>query len=562
MKFSVAKKLFLGFLSVLFLFGLVAGLSNYELGNVNRNYNKLIDENVSEVILVKTLKAELMNEAGGIRGYLLTGDSTYLSDYESARKRMEHHIEQLHKVTDQNEEMELVKELEVLHNRYQSIIDKEIKFKLEDNIAYMSLVETSDKQVSKEFNQKANELVKFYESQLNGGIEETTDYVKLIQVFVMAITLAAIVAAMFIAYYISGMISRPINLAAKTIDKVASGDLSQEEIKVKNHDEIGAFILSLNKMVKDLRSVVSLVRDTSAQVAASSEELAASAEESSLASEQVAQISQNNALGTEQQLHRFREVSATVEEIASGIHHISSSSELMLEAAEKAEILTKKGTKSVDNVVRQMNEINTSVGNATQYIHTLESRSKEISNIVELITNIAEQTNLLALNAAIEAARAGEHGRGFSVVADEVRKLAEGSKQSADQIQEMIGLIQEETRQAVRAMETGNEQVKEGLEDTSEASVAFAEIAHSMGEVSGKVEEVSSSVEELSALSSQIFEVITNVKVISEKNAAASQETSAATEEQLATMEEVSSSAGSLSRLAEELQVVVSRFKL
>ncbi|USK51942.1 methyl-accepting chemotaxis protein [Bacillus sp. CMF12] len=562
MKLSVAKKLFLGFLSVLLLFGLVAGLSNYELGNVNRNYQSLIDENVSEVMLVKTLKAELMNEAGGIRGYLLTGDSTYLSNYESSRKRMEHHINELNKLTSNNEEKELAKELKVLHDRYQSIIDKEIKFKLEDNNAYMSLVETSDKQVSQDFNKKADELVKFYETQLDAGINETVSSVKSAQVITLIITFAAILAAMAIAYFISRMISRPINLAAATIDKVAGGDLSHGSIKVKNRDEIGAFILSLNKMVKDLRSVVTQVRSTSEQVASSSEELAASAEENSLASEQVAAISQKNALGTEQQLYRFREVSSSIEEIASGMQQISSSSQLMLEAAEKTDFLTKKGTKSVENVVRQMNEINTSVGNATQYINTLESRSKEISNIVELITTIAEQTNLLALNAAIEAARAGEHGRGFSVVADEVRKLAEGSKQSAVQIQQMIGLVQEETKQAVQAMEKGNEQVKEGLEDTMEASAAFAEIAHSMGDVTYKVEEVSSSVEELTALTSQINEVMTNVQDISEKNAAASQETSAATEEQLATMEEVSSSAGSLAKLAEELQEVVSRFKL
>ncbi|MDM5225802.1 methyl-accepting chemotaxis protein [Cytobacillus sp. NJ13] len=562
MKLSVAKKLFLGFLSVLLLFGLVAGLSNYELGNVNRNYQSLIDENVSEVMLVKTLKAELMNEAGGIRGYLLTGDSTYLSDYESSRKRMEHHINELNKLTSNNEEKELAKELKVLHDRYQSIIDKEIKFKLEDNNAYMSLVETSDKQVSQDFNNKADELVKFYETQLDAGINETVSSVKSAQVITLLITIAAILAAVAIAYFISRMISRPINLAAATIDKVAGGDLSHGSIKVKNRDEIGAFILSLNKMVKDLRSVVSQVRNTSEQVASSSEELAASAEESSLASEQVAAISQKNALGTEQQLYRFREVTSSMEEIASGMQQISSSSELMLEAAEKTDFLTKIGTKSVENVVRQMNEINISVGNATQYINTLESRSKEISNIVELITTIAEQTNLLALNAAIEAARAGEHGRGFSVVADEVRKLAEGSKQSAVQIQQMIGLVQEETKQAVQAMEKGNEQVKEGLEDTMEASAAFAEIAHSMGDVTYKVEEVSSSVEELTALTSQIIEVMTNVQDISEKNAAASQETSAATEEQLARMEEVSLSAGSLAKLAEDLQEVVSRFKL
>lgn len=359
--------------------------------------------------------------------------------------------------------------------------------------------------------------MKFYESQLNAGINETVSGVKSSQTITLIITILAVIAAMLIAYFISRMISRPINLAAAAIDKVAGGDLSQTSIKVKNRDEIGAFILSLNKMVQDLRSVVSQVRSTSEQVASSSEQLAASAEESSLASEQVAAISQKNALGTEQQLHRFREVSSSMDEISSGMKQISLSSELMLEAAEKANILTKQGTNSVDNAVRQMNEINTSVGSAAQHIYMLESRSKEISNIVELITNIAEQTNLLALNAAIEAARAGEHGRGFSVVADEVRKLAEGSKQSAIQIQHMIGLVQEETKQAVLAMEKGNEQVRDGLEDTMEASAAFAEIAHSMGDVTYKVEEVSSSVEELTVLTIQIIDVMSNVQDISEK---------------------------------------------
>lgn len=144
--------------------------------------------------------------------------------------------------------------------------------------------------------------------------------------------------------------------------------------------------------------------------------------------------------------------------------------------------------------------------------HRIFIRSNPDQKKSAIITTIAEQTNLLALNAAIEAARAGEHGRGFSVVADEVRKLAEGSKQSAVQIQQMIGLVQEETKQAVQAMEKGNEQVKEGLEDTMEASAAFAEIAHSMGNVTYKVKEVSSSVEELMALTSQIIEVMTNVQ--------------------------------------------------
>ncbi|KAF0816726.1 Methyl-accepting chemotaxis protein [Bacillus sp. ZZV12-4809] len=309
MKLSVAKKLFFGFLSVILLFGFAAVFSNYEL---NRDYQSLIDENVTEVMLVKTLKAELMNEAGGIRGYLLTGDYTYLSDYESSRKRMEHHINKLNELTGSKNEKELARELEVLQKRYQSIIDKEIKFKLEKNNAYMSLVETSEKQVSQDFNKKADELVKFYETQLEDGINETVAGVKFSQTITLLITITAIFAAMLIAYVISRMISRPIIMAAATIDKVAGGDLSQTSIKGKNRDEIGVFISSLNKMVQDLRSVVSQVRSTSEQVASSSEQFAASAEESSLASGQVAGISQKNALGIEQQLHRFREVTSSM----------------------------------------------------------------------------------------------------------------------------------------------------------------------------------------------------------------------------------------------------------
>lgn len=159
---------------------------------------------------------------------------------------MEHHINELNKLTSNKEEKKLAKELKVLHDRYQSIIDKEIKFKLEDNNAYMSLVETSDKQVSLDFNKKADKLVIFYENQLDAGINETVSSVKSAQVITLIITIAAILAAMAVAYFISRTISKPINLAAATIDKVAGGDLSQGSIKVKNRDEIGAFILSLN----------------------------------------------------------------------------------------------------------------------------------------------------------------------------------------------------------------------------------------------------------------------------------------------------------------------------
>lgn len=96
-------------------------------------------------------------------------------------------------------------------------------------------------------------------------------------------------------------------------------------------------------------------------------------------------------------------------------------------------------------------------------VKRLGERSKEIGQIVDVITDISNQTNLLALNAAIEAARAGEHGRGFSVVADEVRKLAEQSRQSADQIVQIVRQIHTETTQAIVAMEKGDREVEGGM---------------------------------------------------------------------------------------------------
>lgn len=255
-------------------------------------------------------------------------------------------------------------------------------------------------------------------------------------------------------------------------------------------------------------------------------------------------------------------VQASMEEMESGMESINSTSEEMFKAAESAKTLSENGDEAIKSVVNQMHEINESVSVTTGVIRSLGNRSKEINKIVGFITEIANQTNLLALNAAIEAARAGEHGKGFAVVADEVRKLAEESRKSTEQITTMISMIQEETERAVESMEKQNIQVVGGLQFTQNAESAFMNIKGSIGEVTERVQEVNVSIEDLLSLSQSISEAIEKVQKIAEVSVLASQEVSAGTEENVASIEEVSASAQNLSSLAENLQLLIGRFKV
>jgi len=315
-------------------------------------------------------------------------------------------------------------------------------------------------------------------------------------------------------------------------------------------------------MAENLREVLQKVSFDSQQVAASAEELTASAEQMNSASEHISNTIQEIASSTGKQVQETSDMDHTVTEMLEYVQQISANSLGVTKKARDTSSKAGDGNKAIQTVVSQMNTINGRVAETFQVIEQLGNHSTQIGVISKVITDIADQTNLLALNAAIEAARAGEQGKGFAVVADEVRKLAEQSSQSANQISVLITKIQEETVKAVSSMKNVTVEVGEGIEIVNQAGTTFGDIRSAVDEVNEQITDVSTSVGQLRIGMEQMVEVIKLVKQVSEDTNSSTQNISAATEEQLASMQEISSSAVSLTNMAEELMELIGKFKI
>ena len=374
--------------------------------------------------------------------------------------------------------------------------------------------------------------------------------------------LVVLVLAAIVIVWLARRIALPIQKLDSAAKRVAEGDISQVKFTIASNDEIGRLGQSFEQMVKNLRNLLQKINNATEHVAASSEELTASSEQSSKAASQIAESITTMAAGASEQMSLANNTIAVVEQMSSGIQHMAANANQLADYSAQADQKAKKGYKTVEEAVEQMGKIQMTVTDSAQVVAKLGERSKEIGQIVDTISGIAGQTNLLALNAAIEAARAGEQGRGFSVVADEVRKLAEQSQEAAKKIAELIGEIQKDTDRAVVAMDNGTKEVRNGAEVVNQTGTAFREITGLVTEVSCQVKEISAAMQQMAAGSQRIVESVEEVDNLGKKSADEAQGVSAAAQEQLASMEEIASSSQALSKLSQDLQTEVTRFKL
>jgi len=311
-----------------------------------------------------------------------------------------------------------------------------------------------------------------------------------------------------------------------------------------------------------LRELISEVYSSAGLVANTAEQFAENSQQSAEAACSVAASIDHVMQGAEIQVKAVNDVSAVVEKISASIEELATAANGMGEVADKAALATDNGRSSVDKATNQMNSMVKAARQAQQASRELEAGSKQIGEIVDLISSIAGQTNLLALNAAIEAARAGEQGRGFAVVAEEVRKLAEQSERAARQITILIQKNDRNIGNVVGSIDAAILNVDQGVNMVLSTGEEFEKISDFVNGVVSQVKGISTSLDQLSAGSQHIVLSVNDVEKTCKDTAGEVQNVSAAIEEQTAAMEEIASSCRSLSDLAEKLKGQVEIFKV
>lgn len=408
-------------------------------------------------------------------------------------------------------------------------------------------------------NDPTKEVIAISAIDFNASIvtERTIDTIKSsVLLGTLPLVLVMIVTTLFV-----NRIVRPIRLVSSKVKEVSDGDLSVV-IELDSKDEIGVLAGDFNSLVKRFRGILSDVSFNTTQLASTSEELLAS-------SQNISGISNLNANRLEEVNDMSGAQSKHMSEINEIVRNLSNHIQVIAEQLNSFAVISRNtvdeaiaGEKVIENTTIQMHSIDEKIENLSKTIISLQSKSREINQIIELINDVSDQTNILSLNATIEAARAGEQGKGFAVVAEEVRKLAEESSHSTNDIRTLLNQIQKEINDALSESEEGNKEAKEGISKVNEAGETFQHISGKIKVVSEDVVSSSAAVESVSNELEEIVAKMGDIMELLENTTNNTFEVSSAINDQNNSFNEIVSVTDNLSQLSEQLKEKIAYFKI
>lgn len=326
-------------------------------------------------------------------------------------------------------------------------------------------------------------------------------------------------------------------------------------------DEIGSIARSLQKMVDQLKLLVSDIRLTASDSMSAAGLLSDDVDTAAEGANRIAGSMQEIAAGAESQAKGMKRGAVVTREIVGSMMMIGDRTSSVAAVAEQATLQAEEGNDTLQLAAQQMEKIADTVESTVRDAHVLHEKSTQIGKMVEAISQIAYRTNILALNANIEASRAGEQGKGFAVVAGEVRKLALQSDQTASEITQEISEIQAGITAVMKRIEEGYDEVQSGSSLVRDAGKAFQGISLGIGDLEDELREIASAGQEIGARVEELSTLVSQTEVISESSAERSQEVAGIAESQSNSVRRVADAMNLLSQRIHILEQAVNRFK-
>lgn len=280
----------------------------------------------------------------------------------------------------------------------------------------------------------------------------------------------------------------PVTEAMRLAESYSKGDFSMrfsDDVPVSGdfipfRDALNAIGIHLGKLIGSLSVQVSGLMSEMEESNASVEEIASGSQQIARGTNELSIQADRSKEGISRINDSVREVTGIGAEIAEKTRETSNFTNRLSDLSERGTSYSEKAESGMQSIVSSHDE-------TSRIIKEISSQMEQIGDIVRIITDISDQTNLLALNAAIEAARAGDAGKGFAVVAGEVKTLALESQKSAERINSIITMLQNQSVLMSKAIERSSTDVSSGSKAVHETIKIFSALTSSVDEISSRI---------------------------------------------------------------------------
>ena len=467
---TIQRRLVFGFVLgplALLLIGWVAYANIQNMVDLRnqRNHSFAIADSLNSVML------DAINAETGQRGYLLTGNESYLAPFEAGQSLLDDDLAKAAALTAGDPQRHRdISQLETILQSKSAELRRAIEMRRTKGFgAALELVQTGR---GKNYMDAARAIIGRVRGEEARRLNDLTAASNALTRFTLNTILFGTIAA-FLAVSIGGL-------------------------------------LIVRSITRPISSTVQALATTATEILAGTSQQASSMREQSTA---------------------VAETVTTVDEVLQTASQAADRAKTVADSAMRAADVGASGKQSVMNTLAMMDEVKEQTATIAETILSLSERAQTIGEIIAAVNEITERSNLLALNAAIEASRAGEHGRGFAVVAGEIKSLADQSKKATAQVRQILGDIQKSTNTAVLVTEQGTKSVHLAIRAANESGETISSLVETMDVAARAATQIAASASQQATGMSQIHQAMSHINEASNQNLAATRQSEQAAQD-------------------------------